>query len=329
MKQILSPQVIENVLMSKMRGKVVYQGSFLTTVSHQLLYVKPYDLLNGRGYQRPVDKKRCLDFSKYLSKGDEALFSPVLLNAASDWEFISYDKTRPFFGRLLCKARASLMDGQHRVEGAQIYTKETNSEITIPFLAFHCLDEEEEIKLFDIINTKAKGIGLSLSKYLRRDSDDLSWVATELMVRRDSPFHQIGTIIGKRTKEKHVTLQNAYRMLYLLTNDQFFSSLSKEEKMNLSLSFFKCVQETLPQEWGDYKGYKLTHIVCLEALSIIGKELFLRYSNEKRNQIDIQKVLKSINKLTVIDWSIEGPLKYLKGLSGSKSLATDLRTLLI
>ncbi|OPH61217.1 hypothetical protein BC351_14840 [Paenibacillus ferrarius] len=46
-----------------------------------------------------------------------------------------------------------------------------------PFLAFHCLGEDEEIKLFDTINTKARGIGSSLSKFLRRDSDDISWIA--------------------------------------------------------------------------------------------------------------------------------------------------------
>lgn len=34
------------------------------------------------------------------------------------------------------------------------------------FFAFHWLDEDEEIKLFDIINTKAKGIGTSLSRFL-------------------------------------------------------------------------------------------------------------------------------------------------------------------
>lgn len=329
MKKLSSQMVIENVLMSKMRGKVVYHGSFLTPVSKRLLYVRPFDMIRGKGYQRPENKKRCYDFAKYLSNGDDALFPPILINAASDWEFVPYDKTRPNFGRLLCKAKASMMDGQHRKKGAEIYSDETNSEISIPFMAFHYLDEDEEIKLFDTINTKAKGIGLSLSRYLRRDSDELSWIATELMMRKESPFHQIGTIIGKRTKGRHVTLQNIYRMLHLLTNDPSISSLSKEEKLNMALTYFIGIQEILPQQWNNYKEYRLTHIVCLEALSIVGKDLLLKYKHENRKQMDLQKALKSVYKLTELDWSTEGSLRYLKGLNGSKSLATDLRSILI
>ncbi|CAG7610954.1 hypothetical protein PAESOLCIP111_01312 [Paenibacillus solanacearum] len=329
MNKLTSQKVIENILMSKMRGKVLYQGSFLTSISKELLYVKAYDMVMGKGYQRPVDKKRCIDFAKYLSKGDDALFPPILLNAASEWEFVPYDKERPNFGRLLCRAKASLMDGQHRERGAQIYSQETNSEINIPFLAFHFLDEDEEIRVFDTINTKGKAIGLSLSKYLRRDSDELSWVATELMIRKESPFHHIGTITGKRSKGRHVTLQNIYRLLHILTNDSNISSFSKEEKLNIALTYFRSIQELLTEEWNDYNEYRLSHIVCLEALSLAGKELLLKSKHETRKQIDFQSVQKSINKLKSLDWSVNGPLRYLKGLNGSKSLANDLRSILL
>ncbi|WP_052487997.1 hypothetical protein [Gordoniibacillus kamchatkensis] len=95
-----------------------------------------------------------------------------------------------------------------------------------------CLDEEEEIKLFDTINTKAKGIGPSLNKFLPRDSDDISWVVTELLVRKESPFYMIGSITGKRSKGRHVTLQNLYRTLHLLTADYRLSSFKKEENID-------------------------------------------------------------------------------------------------
>jgi DNA sulfur modification protein DndB len=171
MSSLPSQIVIENVLQYKMRGKVAYLGHLSSSIAINVTYVKPFDHPSGKGYQRPVDSKRCHDFAVYLSKGDDALFTPILLNAAANWEFASYDKLRPNFGRLFCKEKASLMDGQHRIGGIKQYAKETNSEINVPFLAFHCLDEDQEIKLFDTINTKAKGIGLSFSKYLRRDSD--------------------------------------------------------------------------------------------------------------------------------------------------------------
>jgi DNA sulfur modification protein DndB len=329
MIQPIKSTVIENVIMSKMRGKVIYQGSFPATIGAQLVYVKPFDLPTGKGYQRPVNKKRCFDFAQYLSKGDDALFTPILLNAASHWEFVSYDRQRPNFGRLLCSEKVSLIDGQHRLEGATIYYSETKFDITVPFLAFHFLDEDEEIKLFDTINTKAKGIGPSLNKFLRRDFDDLSWVATELILRKDSPFYHIGSIIGKRTQGRHITLQNLYRTLHLLTSEAKISSFSKEEKLNMALTYYNGIKETLLEEWNDYKGFKLTHIVSLDALSMAGSSVLGKCRYESHKQINYQSVLKRIQRLTVVDWSSDGSLKYIKGLTGSKSLAADLKNLML
>lgn len=323
MNTLANQIVIENVIQCKMRGKVAYQGHIPATIALQVTYVKPYDHPSGKGYQRPVDPKRCKDFAVYLSKGDDALFTPVLLNAASNWEFTPYDKIRPSYGRLICKEKASLMDGQHRLGGIKQYVQETNSEISVPFLAFHFLDDDEEIQLFDTINTKAKGIGPSLSKYLRRDSDDLSWIATELLVKNDSPFYNIGSIIGKRTKGRHITLQNLYRTLYLLTKDPRVVVLSREEKLAISLTFFKAIKEQFSDEWEDYKDYRLTHIVCLDALSIAGSVVLSRFVNDHK-RVDYNGITKSIKRLRKIDWSTSGNLKYLKGLTGSKTLADDL-----
>ncbi|MEK4049596.1 GNAT family N-acetyltransferase [Bacillus sp. FSL K6-2839] len=61
------------------------------------------------------------------------------------------------------------MDGQHRLGGIKLYLEETNAFINVPFLAFHYLEDEEKISLFDTINTKAKGIGSSLSRYLKKE----------------------------------------------------------------------------------------------------------------------------------------------------------------
>lgn len=317
--------VVENVLISKMRGKIIYQSSFSATIGNQVVFVKPYDLPSGKGYQRPVDIKRCEDFARYLSQGDDALFTPILLNAASSWEFVSYDRTRPTFGRLLCKGKASLMDGQHRMGGIFKYIQETNADLSIPFLAFHSLDEEEEIRLFDTINTKAKGIGPSLSKFLRRDSDDISWVATELMIRKESPFYSIGSIIGKRTKGRHVTLQNLYRTLHYLTRNSRLAAFTKEEKLNLAMRFYSAIKELLPEDWADYKGSKLTHIVCIDALSIAGCHVLTMCLHETKRQVDFLAAVQQIRKLSKVDWSTNGPLKYIKGLNGSKSLSGDLK----
>ncbi|MEQ2528916.1 DGQHR domain-containing protein [Bacillaceae bacterium CLA-AA-H227] len=221
--------VIENVIQFKMRGRVAYQGFVSSQIAINFSYSKPYNHPSGKGYQRPINKIRSKDFANYLSQGEDSLYTPILLNAAGNWEFQAYSKERPLFGRLVSKKKASLMDGQHRLAGIEEYVKKTDTTLNVPFLAFHYLDEDEEIKLFDVINTKAKGIGTSLSRYLNRNNDDLSWVATNLILRPESPFYNKGTLIGKRTKEKHITLQNLYNIVSLLIKKSDLEDLSREK----------------------------------------------------------------------------------------------------
>ena len=320
--------VIENVVQSKMRGRVIYQGSVSSQVAVSFSYSKLFNDPTGKGYQRPINKKRCIDFADYLSQGEDSLYTPILLNAAGSWEFLAYDRHRPNYGRLVCRKKATLMDGQHRLGGIKEYIQETDSTLNVPFLAFHYLDEDEEIKLFDVINTKAKGIGTSLSRYLNRNNDDISWVATNLILKPESPFFSKGTLIGKRTKEKHITLQNLYHIVNLLIKKTEFTKLPKEKILSLTLFYFNLVKEILPEEWNDYKGYRLTHIACLNALAIVGNELINSNYLVKSQQPDSVKIANKLLNIKDIDWSSSGDLKFIKGVAGTRLLAEDIKNCL-
>lgn len=317
--------VIESVVQSKMRGRVAYQGSVSSQVAVNFSYSKLFNDPSGKGYQRPINKKRCTDFADYLSQGEDSLYTPILLNAAGNWEFQAYDRQRPNYGRLICRKKATLMDGQHRLGGIKEYIEQTDSTLSVPFLAFHYLDEDEEIKLFDVINTKAKGIGTSLSRYLNRDNDDLSWVATNLILKPESPFFSKGTLIGKRTKEKHITLQNLYQIVNLLTKKSDLAKLPKEKILNITMFYFNLIKELLPDEWDDYKNYRLTHITCLNALAIVGNELINENYLVKSQQPDSVKIANKLLNIGEIDWSANGDLKFVKGVAGTKLLATDIK----
>lgn len=308
-----------------MRGRVIYQGTVSSQVAVNFSYSKLFNDASGKGYQRPINKKRCSDFADYLTQGEDSLYTPILLNAAGNWEFHAYDCQRPSYGRLICRNKATLMDGQHRLGGIKEYIEETDSTLSVPFLAFHYLDEDEEIKLFDVINTKAKGIGTSLSRYLNRDNDDFSWVATNLILKPESPFFSKGTLIGKRTKEKHITLQNLYQIVKLLTKKSDLVKLPKEKLLNITMFYFNLIKELLPEEWDDYKNYRLTHITCLNALAIVRNELINENYLVKSQQPDSVKIANKLLNLGEIDWSASGDLKFVKGVAGTKMLATDIR----
>lgn len=316
--------IIENVVQFKMRGRVAYQGFVSSSVAINFSYSKPYNDPSGKGYQRPINKRRSKDFANYLSKGEDSLYTPILLNAAGNWEFHAYSKERPLFGRLILKKKASLMDGQHRLSGIEEYVKKTDSSLNIPFLTFHYLDEDEEIKFFDIINTKAKGIGTSLSRYLNRNNDDISWIASNLILRPESPFYNIGTLIGRRTKEKRITLQNLYNIINLLIKKSDLEDLSKEKILSIALFYFNAIKNVLPEEWQDFKSHRLTHIVCLNALAMAGNEIINENFLSKSKQPNSEIILKLLENLKQIDWSSNGDLKYLKGVSGSKILKQDI-----
>ncbi|WP_290415814.1 hypothetical protein [Paenibacillus polymyxa] len=53
-------------------------------------------------------------------------------------------------------------------------------------------------------------------------------------------------------------------------------------------------------------------------------KILLNCKKENSTHVDYQAFMKSIRKLKRIDWSAEGPFKYLKGISGSKTLAIGL-----
>lgn len=320
--------VIEGVCQFKMRGRVIYQGAVSSQVALNFSYSKLFNDPSGKGYQRPINKKRSKDFANYLSKGEDSLYTPILLNAFGNWEYHAYDNHRPNYGRLICKKKATLMDGQHRLAGIKEYVQETGSMLIVPFLAFHYLDEDEEIKLFDVINTKAKGIGTSLSRYLHRDEDKISWVATNLILNPDSPFFSKGTLIGRRTKEKHITLQNLYQIVLLLIKKSQLENLSKEKIFNICLFYFNFIKELLPDEWKDYKNYRLTHITSLNALSIVGNKLINDNFTSKNQQFNSKNITNKLLNLTQIDWSANGELKFIKGASGTKILAADIESLL-
>ena len=318
---------IENVVQSKMRGRVTYQGFVSSQIAVNFSYSKLYNDPSGKGYQRPINNKRCKDFAHYLSQGEDSLYTPILLNAGGNWEFYAYDKQHPNLGRLICTKKATLMDGQHRLGGIKEYISTTSSTLNVPFLAFHYLDDDEEIKLFDVINTKAKGIGTSLSRYLNRENDDISWVATNLILKPESPFYNKGTLTGKRSKERNITLQNLYNIVKLLTKKSDLEKLSKEKKFNLCLFYFNLIKELFPEEWDDNKLYRMTHITCLNALAIVGNNIINENYLVKSQQPDSVKIAKLLVNLKDIDWLSSGNLKYLKGAAGSKMLAEDILNL--
>ncbi|MFK4340670.1 MULTISPECIES: hypothetical protein [unclassified Paenibacillus] len=109
----------------------------------------------------------------------------------------------------------------------------------------------------------------------------------------------------------------------MLFKEQKLIGTSNEERYQVALNYYRSIKDTFSKEWIDYGEYRITHIVCLDALSIAGSKLLTMCINE-RDRIDYNMMHKRVKKLSTMNWSSDGPLKYVKGVSGSKSLAADL-----
>ncbi|MFD3273599.1 hypothetical protein ACE3MS_26220 [Paenibacillus dendritiformis] len=77
-------------------------------------------------------------------------------------------------------------------------------------------------------------------------------------------------------------------------------------------------------EWLNYKEYRLTHIVCLNALAIARAEIFTVAVTKQHGKVDYNFIYKCVKRLKGIEWGAEGPLKYLKGISGARMLVSDI-----
>ncbi len=109
----------------------------------------------------------------------------------------------------------------------------------------------------------------------------------------------------------------------MLFKEQKLIGTSNEERYQVALNYYRSIKDTFSKEWIDYGEYRITHIFCLDALSIAGSKLLTMCINE-RGRIDYNMMHKRVKKLSTMNWSSDGPLKYVKGVSGSKSLAADL-----
>ncbi len=70
---------IENVIQSKMRGRVAYQGFVSSQVAVNFSYSKLYNDPSGKGYQRPINKKTLSGFCKlFIPRGRFFIYTNII-----------------------------------------------------------------------------------------------------------------------------------------------------------------------------------------------------------------------------------------------------------
>lgn len=171
---------------------------------HRLSFADILDEDTGRGYQRRFNPQHSLDFRRYIQR-DQSATIPLTFNLRpgpdTAWRITELGEGRvrlaisPLAGKVL-----SQVDCQHRLGHLN------DLAVELPFMCFIGLSEREEMEVFNVINSKAKGLSTSLLDFhdaqlagdLAADRPEL-FVALHLNNDSQSPWHRQLDLGGQKT----------------------------------------------------------------------------------------------------------------------------------
>jgi DGQHR domain-containing protein len=219
------------------------------------------------------------------------------------------------------------VDCQHRLG----HLADLNLEL--PFMCFVGLNAREEMEIFNVINSKAKGLSTSLLDFhdaqlcadLASDRPEL-FVALFLNNDARSPWHRqldIGgaTTTGLTRRASLRTMQKALKRF--LSKTQLLKSKTSEQAAEIALAFWSAVSLVLSKEWARPRSHFLTKGIAVYALMDIAADIYSEAGNTVCGREYFCAALADF--AGDFDWSTEGPFKGLGGESGVKEAVQMVR----
>ena len=322
-----------------LQGRSAHRPVLLGFAPADLLYRLSFpDILDedtGRGYQRPFNERHSQDFRRYIKEPDSSTI-PLTLNlrphAEGTWRIIELEEGRI---RLEIAAGAgkimAQVDCQHRLGNL------CDLSIPLPFMCFIGLSEREEMEVFSVINSKAKGLSASLLDYheaqlaesLAQERPEL-FIALQLNSIEESPWFRRLNLGGKTTSGlKRIAslrmMQKAVSNFLRATN--ILSANSVDDAVRVVLDFWCAVEAVLPKEWAEPRRHMLTKGIGLYALTRIAADIFIECRDTGR-ACDKRAFITALADFSdSVDWSTTGTLKGLGGQVGVKAAIEQLRDL--
>ena len=296
-----------------------------------LSYADVLDEDTGRGYQRRFNAKHSLDFRKYIQERNSSTI-PLTFNLRPrtdhGWEFretipgCAVLEIKPDVGKVLVQ-----VDCQHRLG----YLSDVD--VNLPFMAFIGLDEREEMEIFSVINSKAKGLSNSLLDFhdaslasdLGKDKPEL-FIALQLNSNTDSPWCKQLDLGGKATsglmrRASLRTMQKAVKRF--LNQTRLLRTETPETAAEIVIAFWAAIAVVLREAWNSPRASLINKGVGVYALMTIAADLYL----ENLGQVCDRKlfIAKLSEFLNEVDWNRQGPMKGLGGEGGVSSVVSLIR----
>ena len=328
--------VIDDIILDCQFGKSATRQVLMGFAPASLLYRLSFaDVLNedaGQGYQRRFNAKHSQDFRNYVRKPNAATL-PLTFNLRPDRE-ARWRLEERGLGRaslIIDKSAGKIMaqvDCQHRLG----HLGDLN--ISLPFMCFLRLEIAEEMEIFNIINSKAKGLSTSLldfhdaqlSEDLAKDRPEV-FVALYLNREVRSPWHRqldLGgtTTSGLRRRASLRTMQKAIKRFLAAT--RILDVHPPEHAAAVVLAFWQAVAEILPEQWSGHRKHVLNKGVGVYALMDIAADIYSEATDG--SWVDRRFYENALLDFArQVDWSTNGPFKGLGGEGGVNMAVKYLR----
>jgi DNA sulfur modification protein DndB len=277
---------------------------------------------------RRFNAQHSLDFRRYIKK-DNSSTIPLTFNLrpGHGCRIVELDgrlarlEIPESAGRILAQ-----VDCQHRLGHLG------DLDVELPFMCFIGLSPRDEMEIFNVINSKAKGLSTSLLDFHDAQlSLDLATDRPELFIalflRNDvrSPWHReldLGgaSSSGMNRRASLRTLQKAIKRF--LTKTKIARTKSIEVAAQTVLDFWAAVAIALSDQWSKPRKHLVTKGIGVYALMDLAADL---YNEAQAGQVCDKRYFAAAlaDFAGEFDWSTEGPLKGLGGEGGVKT-AVDL-----
>ena len=302
-------------------AKVLYAVSFADVLVEE----------TGRGYQRRFNAKHSLDFRRYI-QGEHSSTIPLTFNLRTNshnaWALNStVDGPATLTLREVEQKAVVQVDCQHRLGHLN------DLDVSLPFMMFIGLDEREEMEIFNVINSKARGLSnslldfheASLASNLGKEKAEL-YIALQLNADSDSPWHKqldLGgnTTSGLKRRASLRTMQKAIKKF--LNHTQILKHETPETSKSIVMAFWSAVSVVLSDAWNHPRNHVINKGVGVYALMEIAADLWL-----ESNGVQCDKLF-FVNKLSEfvdeIDWTQRGNFDGLGGEVGVTKMVATIR----
>jgi DGQHR domain-containing protein len=201
-------------------------------------------------------------------------------------------------------------------------------------LAFQCflgLTPQDEMRVFSVINSKAKGLNPSLIDYhqsvlldVAREAADL-YIAKRLHYDPASVWHKNLKLGGAATQgtTRRMTLRGMRHAVQIFLHHALVGELRLEEQYAVVASFWSAVVRTWPRAWNEPRKHLLTKGIGVQGISILGADI-VKLAMREGNDLTQRTFERHLGGLRDFDWSNTGPLRGLGGRGGAREVHQQL-----